>query len=239
MKRIICLLLSLIALFTAVFSTASVAYAKEPIKSKTLDYYDLTDWGSEYDFDGYVYEFTLNKPTALYAEFDLDVDMDIVGHTYEKKLDGSNGIDFNIYIYNDEYDDYDWLEGDQIKLRKNYIGESYWYYSNTVLPAGDYAVEIGAIKDNIVTEAMKCKFRLFTYAGFSSSASMPKTATVKAGDEKKLSLTKLAPGNTFAGAKWSISNSKIAKISYRDRNYVIVKGVKTGKCTLTAKLKNG
>ena len=204
---------------------------------KTLDYYDLERY--DYDGIGYGYEFTLKKPSALYATFELEVDMDIVGHTYEKQLNGTSGISVTVLSYDNDLDDYTEYDSFDFKLGKNDTYGSYWYYTGEVLPADDYLIMISSLKDNMVAEATDCKFKLYTYSGFAKTAQMPKSATVKVGDEKKIALSKFSPSNTYCAAKWSISNKKIAKIVYREKNLAYIKGVKTGKCTLTATLKNG
>jgi len=69
-------------------------------------------------------------------------------------------------------------------------------------------------------------------AASATNITIAKKATVKVGSKKKLSY-KLTPGNASAKIQWSSSNGKVAKVTGKG----VVKGIKKGTVTITAKVK--
>jgi len=69
-------------------------------------------------------------------------------------------------------------------------------------------------------------------AASATKITIAKKATVKVGSKKKLSY-KLTPGNASAKIQWSSSNGKVAKVTGKG----VVKGIKKGTVTITAKVK--
>ena len=238
MKKIISILLSIIAIISAVLPVSTVAYAKDPIKTKTISYSDFKTHNDLVGKDGFRYNFTLENEGAVYAEFDLSINEKFVGNSYANKLDGKNGIKFYI-ISNDGEDAPQIVETADIFLGKNKLTESRLLCVKKALPAGKYTAFAVPNRNNYIAQMMKCKMRLYTNSGFAEQAKLPETAAVKVDAVKKLSLTALAPADTICAASWTTSDKTVAKIVTKDKNFAEIAGVKAGECVITAKLKIG
>ncbi len=237
MKKIICLILSVIALLTATLSAGSVAYANDPIKTKNISFADFKTLNDIVGKDGYQCNFTLDSDSAVCAEFDLSLSAKKIGGSYAKKLDGTNGVKF--YIISLDGDKQKIVWSTNVMLSKNKLAESRQFCPGKILEAGNYAAFAVPCKNDYVAKVLKCKFRLYSYAGFAEEAKFPAAATLNAGAVKKLALTELAPVGRVAAASWATSDSAVAKITKRDKDFAEITGVKAGSCVITATLKNG
>ena len=256
MKRIISLILALSLLAAVFIQGETAALAKEPYYSTTYDYYDIYyNYWSTYE-PIYV---NLDRAGVIRIKYQIILDDECLGHSYHNRLNGKHGIEYILktydatnpffgYPYDDWYDTYRYLDEDELydfsdsgicKVKKGALKGDFSYCTKEVLPAGLYSLHLRSLEETYLDGEMKCKITIYTYSGFTTSASFPKSASVNRDSTKTISLKNLAPSNSIAAAKWSISNSKIAKITKRDANNVTIKGVKNGSCTLTATLKNG
>ena len=231
MKKILALFMSIVTLLTVITSVNTVADAKKPIFQKTLDYYKI-------DGKGYDYELTLETSKVVYIEVDLSIDKYYIGRNYSKKLDGKNGVRLTIEQYDEETNEYETIDTFKWCISKNQTEGYYWYCSDDKLK-GDCNINITSVKDNIASEAMECKIRVFTYSNYAKKAKLPKSKTVEAGYGEWVNISKLSPNGSIGYATWETNNKEIAKISSYWLDDVYIKGVKTGKCTLTATLNNG
>lgn len=82
-------------------------------------------------------------------------------------------------------------------------------------------------------------YKIKKYRTYPTSISIPKTLTLKAESNKKLTATSILPTDSIKHIEWSSSNPKIAKIDEHYLNQCLVYGNKPGTCTITAKLRNG
>lgn len=225
MKKFASVFLSIIIVVSAFCGTNITAYAKDPIKTKTVDIDDI-------EFEENEITIKLDKPSVVYVDFELIVDENGLGNKYYDKLDGTNGIHF--YLYNSKFSD------DAVcKLPKHYYYSTYWYYSDEVLPAGKYTICIDFLKDNIVADFMKCKYKVYTYSGYSTSVNLPSKQSVEVNQIKEISLKDVKPSNTLSAPIWKVDNKKIAKVVGAEKNKVYIEGVKKGTCYLYATLQNG
>lgn len=237
MKKILCLVLSIIALVSAVLPGTTVAFAKDPVITKNINYTDFKTYSDIIKKDGYQRKFTLSADSVLYADFKFALSEKKVGNSYAKKLDGKNGI--RLYIISLDGDAQKIVQKSDILLSKNKYTETRQFTSTKVLPAGKYTVFAIPLRTNYIAQIMKINFRLFTYGGFAQQAKLKSTASVYTDATKRLSLTELSPSNTISGARWQTSDKTVAKIVLRDKNYVDIIGVKPGTCDVTATLKDG
>ena len=260
MKKTISILLIFAVLFSTIGTLSITGAAKTPIKQgKVFD--DWDDWDDE------DYAFKLNKPSVIYITLRLAIDYDAIGHTYDKLLNGKNGVRMTLerntyYDFEDDWDDWDDLDDNRdtddldfdefddldtqeeaycaiedFKIGKGYIEQSFWFYTDEVLPEGYYDLSFESLTDNVVSEAMSGSYKVYAYSGFTENTSLPKSAALKVEETKKITLSDLK--DTLADTKWTLSDKTVAKFTVVYPNSVTVKGLKKGVCTLKAKLENG
>ena len=213
--------------------------AKKPFKSGKIssifyDYYDL-----DIDIPPFA-TLSIKNSGVIYGVIDINIDYDEIGHTYQKLLDGTNGIEMIIEGFGKEGTSI-YCDSMDFKIEKG-CDSVQWWFNTELLKEGNYKIYFDflnrkSFKYSPVVDAMTVSYKLYNYSGFNNKVNLPKNATLKVDQTKKISFANST--GTIVGANWKSSNRKIARVTATSPNSVCIKGYTKGSCYLIATLPSG
>lgn len=207
----------------ALFLTKQDSYAATLIKSGTVR--EVGEWGDSISF-------RMNSPGVLYFKFELSI---YSPYSIRETSNGEDGVKFMLTGYDNDEEEFfeDFFD---MTIPEGGKKEEWWYWPDTVLPAGDYMMDLSSLSDDCV---LNCKYSITYYNNFASSFTVPETVNVKTDGNTTFKISNIYPSGALHGATWTSLNPKIADIWYDGSNTVHVYGMKAGTCKLKAILENG